>query len=132
MICLLVLTFAYGALSAPVAPPDLTTGLTQSFHRIDHDGSGKADVSEFLRVFDLYDHNHDGKMTKEEYIASSHAPKYVADAIFKNYHGGLLRTDVKNVLTVFDANGDGAVSLSEFVSKYKSILSSVQNHPVGK
>ncbi|XP_046570544.1 calmodulin-like protein 30 [Haliotis rubra] len=136
MICLLVLTFAYGALSAPTGAPDMATTFKQAFSRIDSDGSGTADVSEFLKVFDHYDLNHDGKMTMAEYIAGTNAPKSVAQAVFKNidsdHDGFVLRTDVNNVIPAFDTDGDGEVSLAEFVNVYTKIFASLPNPPVGK
>ncbi|XP_046570543.1 uncharacterized protein LOC124278817 [Haliotis rubra] len=138
MICLLVLTFAYGALSAtaPTTAPDLTTGLTQAFNKIDSDGSGTADVSEFLKIFDKYDLNHDGNMTMAEYITSTNAPKFVAQGVFKNIDadndGVVPRTAVNNVTAVFDTDGDGVVSLAEFVTRYKQIFASLQTSPIGK
>ncbi|XP_046570542.1 calmodulin-like protein 30 [Haliotis rubra] len=138
MICLFVLTFAYGALSAPTTAPNVnvTIGLTQAFGRIDSDGSGTADVSEFLKVFDKYDLNDDGKMSKAEYIASTNAPKSFAEAVFNSidsdHDGFILRTDVKNVIPAFDTDGDGAVSLAEFVTRYKQIFAALQTSPIGK
>ncbi|XP_067660855.1 troponin C-like [Haliotis asinina] len=136
MICLLVLAFAYGAVSAPPAVPDLATTLTQAFDRIDTDGSGTAGVSEFLTIFDHYDLDHDGKMTLAEYMSVNKVPKYVAQAVFKpvdaDHDDVLQRTEVNNVISAFDTDGDGVVSRAEFVSKYQQIFASLQNNPFGK
>ncbi|XP_046570546.1 calmodulin-2/4-like [Haliotis rubra] len=136
MICLLVLAFAYGALSAPSTAPDLATTFKQAFSRIDSDGSGTADVSEFLNVFDHYDLNHDGKMTLAEYMSVNKVPKYIAQAVFKpvdaDHDDVLQRTEVNNVVAAFDTDGDGVVSLAEFVNKYQQIFASLPNPPVGK
>ncbi|XP_067660857.1 uncharacterized protein [Haliotis asinina] len=137
MICLLVLAFACGALSAPTTVPDMAATFKQAFARIDTDGSGTADVPEFLKIFDKYDTDGDGKMTLAEYIAGTNAPKSVAEAVFKNidedHDGFVLRTDVKNVIPAFDTDGDGKVSLAEFVARYKQIFAAMRpNPPVGK
>ncbi|XP_067660192.1 uncharacterized protein [Haliotis asinina] len=123
MISLLVLAFAYGAVSAPPNAPDLTTTLTQAFKRIDSDGSGTADVSEFLKTFDHYDLNHDGNMTIAEYMSVNKVPKYIAQAVFNvvdaDHDNVLERSKVKNVIPAFDIDGDGVVSRAEFVAKYQ-------------
>ncbi|XP_067660858.1 protein phosphatase 2B regulatory subunit cnb-1-like [Haliotis asinina] len=137
MIWLLVLAFACGALSAPTAVPDIAATFKQAFDSLDIDGSGNADLSEFLKAFDKFDTDGDGKITLAEYVAGTNGPKNVAEALFKNadadHDGFILRTDVKNVIPQFDTDGDGKVSFAEFVARYKQIFAAMRpNPPVGK
>ncbi|XP_071097161.1 uncharacterized protein [Haliotis cracherodii] len=136
MICFLVLALACGALSAPTTAPNLTALLSQAFNRIDADGSGSVDVSEFLKVFDQYDLNHDGKMTIEEYMTSTHVPKTFAQEVYKtidsDHDNAIKRSDMNSVFAKYDTSGNGLISLAEFVTKYKEIFAQVQKNLSGQ
>ncbi|XP_067660861.1 troponin C-like [Haliotis asinina] len=142
MICLLVLTFACGALSAtttttaPTYAPDLATGLKEAFNGIDTDGSGIADAAEFRQLFDKYDVNHDGRLELSEYMNANKVSKSFAEKVYQpfdtDHDDDLQGAELNNVIPVLDSNGDGVVSMSEFVNEYQKIFAATQNPTVGK
>ncbi|XP_046570541.1 insoluble matrix shell protein 5-like [Haliotis rubra] len=139
MICLLVLTFAYGALSAtaPTYAPNLATGLKEAFDSIDADGNDILDVSEFRKIFADYDLNQDGRMELAEYMSTNNVTKAFAEKVFQpfdtDHDDDLQGAELNNVIPVLDTNGDGEVSRAEFVTEYTKIFAAQQTGPpVGK
>ncbi|KAL5223515.1 hypothetical protein ABZP36_010154 [Zizania latifolia] len=74
-------------------------------------GGGGMDSSELRKVFQMFDKNGDGRITKKELRDS-----------FKNLGIYIPDDEIDATMDKIDANGDGCVDVEEFSLLYRSIL----------
>jgi len=74
-------------------------------------GSGKADQAELARVFELFDKNGDGRITREE----------LEDSLGK-LGMSVPGDELASMIARIDANGDGCVDVEEFGELYRAIM----------
>ncbi|RCV34308.1 hypothetical protein SETIT_7G149600v2 [Setaria italica] len=74
-------------------------------------GGGKADSAELARVFELFDKNGDGRITREELEES-------LGKLGMSVPGDELASMIARI----DANGDGCVDVEEFGELYRAIM----------
>ncbi|XP_046547903.1 uncharacterized protein LOC124257804 [Haliotis rubra] len=142
MLCIIVLTVLAGALGAPTTQPgasttlDLLAIITNSFNHVDADSNGQLDVSEFYKVFESYDTNHDHKMSIHEYVHGTNTNKAIAQEVFKfvdhDHDDVLTRADTNRIFRTYDTNHDGTITINEYIHEYKTIyekiLLGIQHH----
>ncbi|CAN8286682.1 unnamed protein product [Cochlearia groenlandica] len=75
-----------------------------------------TNLSELKRVFEMFDKNNDGRITKEELNDSlENLGIYIPDK------------DLTQMIQKLDSNGDGCVDIEEFESLYKTIVDEHRN-----
>ncbi|XP_062183663.1 probable calcium-binding protein CML22 [Phragmites australis] len=91
---------------APPSPKEVSSSGQQQA------GSGsKADAAELARVFELFDHDGDGRITREE----------LEDSLGK-LGIPVPGDEVASMIALIDANGDGCVDVEEFGELYRAIM----------
>ena len=96
---------------APPSPKKMSSSSVQQQQQQAGSGSGKADQAELARVFELFDKNGDGRITREE----------LEDSLGKlgMYVPG---DELASMIARIDANGDGCVDVEEFGELYRAIM----------
>ncbi|XP_071097510.1 calcineurin subunit B type 2-like isoform X1 [Haliotis cracherodii] len=135
MLGIIVLTLLAGALSAPTTQPgasttlDLLAIITTSFNAVDADSNGQLEVSEFYKIFDKYDTDHDHKLTIHEYVSGTQANKAVAREVFKfvdhDHDNVLTRGETNRVFRIYDTDHDGTITIREYIHEYKTVYQHV-------
>ncbi|CAN6235473.1 unnamed protein product [Urochloa humidicola] len=74
-------------------------------------GGGKADSAELARVFELFDKNGDGRITREELEES-----------LGKLGMSVAGDELASMIARIDANGDGCVDVEEFGELYRAIM----------
>ncbi|XP_010520850.1 PREDICTED: calmodulin-like protein 2 [Tarenaya hassleriana] len=69
------------------------------------------DPSELSRVFQMFDKNGDGKITKKE-----------LDVFFKNMGVYIPENEIRQMIDKMDVNGDGYMDVNEFGALYQAIM----------
>ncbi|XP_010506196.1 PREDICTED: calmodulin-like protein 5 [Camelina sativa] len=99
--------------NSPPSPPTMLPSPSSSSSSVP---TKRIDPSELKRVFQMFDKNGDGRITKEELNDSlENLGIYIPDK------------DLTQMIHKIDANGDGCVDIDEFESLYSSIVDEHQN-----
>ncbi|PUZ47781.1 hypothetical protein GQ55_7G193700 [Panicum hallii var. hallii] len=94
------------------APPSPKKMSSSSVQQQTGSGSGKqADQAELARVFELFDKNGDGRITREE----------LEDSLGK-LGMSVPGDELASMIARIDANGDGCVDVEEFGELYRAIM----------
>jgi calcium-binding protein CML len=102
------------ASSPPPSPPSKTMSSPPSVQK-----QKQADGAELARVFELFDRNGDGRITREE----------LSDSLGK-LGMAVPGDELAAMIARIDADGDGCVDAEEFVELYRAITSSGAEAPV--
>jgi len=95
---------------APPSPKKMSSSSVQQQQQAGS-GSGKADQAELARVFELFDKNGDGRITREE----------LEDSLGK-LGMSVPGDELASMIARIDANGDGCVDVEEFGELYRAIM----------
>ncbi|EES11048.1 hypothetical protein BDA96_06G145500 [Sorghum bicolor] len=104
------------AANAPSTPPSspkkMSSSSAQQQQQAGNGGSSKkADSAELARVFELFDKNGDGRITREE----------LAESLGK-LGMSVPGDELASMIARIDANGDGCVDVEEFGELYRAIM----------
>ncbi|XP_076439234.1 uncharacterized protein LOC143278087 [Babylonia areolata] len=128
------------ALCTPRPPVDPATLAHLMFLDADTDQDGTLHRAEMVAVFDRYDQDGDGRVTRHEYVQyqESHDPELVtlAHFLFDEYDVDndhkLEAHDYESFYRLLDNDGDDNVSEAEFTNYWTVLLQSLEHHIPGK
>lgn len=105
-------TAANAPSTPPSSPKKMSSSSAQQQQQAGNGGSSKkADSAELARVFELFDKNGDGRITREE----------LAESLGK-LGMSVPGDELASMIARIDANGDGCVDVEEFGELYRAIM----------
>jgi len=119
-----------GAIGPSLTRPDIFGLINILYIKADANLDGTITLAELSNVFEGFDKNHDGTVTRKEFVelwvlltsqtdALANAYFQLADVTDDNV---IDRHDYGPIYTLFDLNHDGTVSAKEFTGKWESII----------